>query len=154
MQLDADVQLQVRQVLERFSDLVSTKNMQVLAEFAPGDEVLLIGSEAGEVASGRGALRAFFARIFAREATFSWEWDRVDASRPGGVSSPRDASRARDVAWFFAEGWVILSTAAEQRRAPYRISGVLERHGDRWLWRQYHGSEPATSEFPNPGGEL
>jgi ketosteroid isomerase-like protein len=133
MQSDADVQSQVRQVLERFNHFVSTKNMQVLAEFAPGDAVLLIGSEAGEVASGRAELQAFFARIFAREATFSWEWDRIDASRAG------------DVAWFFAEGWVILSTAEGQRKAPYRISGVLERHGERWLWRQYHGSEPVTN---------
>jgi ketosteroid isomerase-like protein len=113
MQSDADVQSQVRQVLERFNHFVSTKNMQVLAEFAPGDAVLLIGSEAGEVASGRAELQAFFARIFAREATFSWEWDRIDASRAGDVA--------------------------------YRISGVLERHGERWLWRQYHGSEPVTN---------
>ena len=133
MKGDADARSQVRQVLERFNHLVSTKNLQVLAEFAPGDAVLLIGSEAGEIAKGRGELQVFFARIFTRETTFSWEWDRIDASRAG------------DVAWFFAEGSVILSTAAEQRRSPYRISGVLERHGERWLWRQYHGSEPVTS---------
>ncbi|MEJ2353493.1 MAG: nuclear transport factor 2 family protein [Anaerolineales bacterium] len=133
MRSDADMRSQVRQVLERFNHLVSTKNMQVLAEFAPGDAVLLIGSEAGEIAKGREELGAFFARIFARETTFSWEWDRIDASRAG------------DVAWFFAEGWVILSTEPEQPRSPYRISGVLERHGEHWLWRQYHGSEPVTN---------
>ncbi|MEJ2555862.1 MAG: nuclear transport factor 2 family protein [Anaerolineae bacterium] len=124
----------MREVLERFDDLVSTQNLQVLAEFAPGDEVLLVGSDAGEVATGRQELEAFFARIFARDTTFSWEWDRIDVSHAG------------DLAWFFAEGRVVLSTAKEQRRAPYRITGVLERHGERWLWRQYHGSEPVTSE--------
>jgi hypothetical protein len=50
------------------------------------------------------------------------------------------------VVWFFAEGWVILSTAEQQRRTPYRVSGVLERHGERWLWRQYHGSEPVINQ--------
>jgi ketosteroid isomerase-like protein len=134
MQSDAEVRSQVREVLERFNDLVSTQNLQVLAEFAPGDEVLLVGSDAGEVATGRQELEAFFARIFARDATFSWEWDRIDVSHAG------------DLAWFFADGWVVLSTAKEQRRAPYRITGVLERHGERWLWRQYHGSEPVISE--------
>jgi ketosteroid isomerase-like protein len=134
MQSDAEVRSQVREVLERFNDLVSTQNLQVLAEFAPGDEVLLVGSDAGEVATGRQELEAFFARIFARDTTFSWEWDRIDVSHAG------------DLAWFFADGRVVLSTAKEQRRAPYRITGVLERHGERWLWRQYHGSEPVTSE--------
>jgi hypothetical protein len=41
---------------------------------------------------------------------------------------------------------VVLTTAQEQRKAPYRISGVLERHGERWLWRQYNGSEPVADQ--------
>lgn len=134
MQSDAQVRSQVGQTLERFNHLVSTRNLQVLAEFVPSDDVLLVGSEAGEIAKGRQALEVFFVRVFARDATFSWEWDRVDVSH------------SSDLAWFFAEGWVILSTARQQRRSPYRISGVLERRGERWLWRHYHGSEPVTNE--------
>jgi SnoaL-like domain len=134
MQSDTRVRSRVCQVLERFNHLVSTRNLQVLSEFVPGDEVLLVGSEAGEVASGRQELEAFFVRVFARDMTFSWEWDRVDVSH------------SDDLAWFFAEGRVILSTAREQRKSPYRISGVLERHGERWLWRQYHGSEPVSGK--------
>jgi len=128
--MEDEVKSQVREVLERFNELVSTRNLDVLAEFAPGDEVLLVGSEAGEVASGRQELQAFFTRVFERENTFSWEWDRLEVSHQGNV------------AWFFAEGRVVLSTPNEQRKSAYRISGVLERQGERWLWRQYHGSEP------------
>jgi hypothetical protein len=134
MQSRVQTQSQVYRVLERFNQSVSTRNLQVLAEFLPGDEVLLVGSEAGEVAKGSQALEAFFIRVFARDVTFSWEWDRVEVSQAG------------DLAWFFAEGWVILTDAREQRKSPYRISGVLERHGERWLWRQYHGSEPVSNE--------
>ena len=134
MPSDAEIKSQVRDVLERFNELVSTKNLQVLEEFAPGNDVLLIGSDAGEVSAGRQALEAFFDRIFARENTFSWEWDRLDVSHDDNL------------AWFFAEGRVVLTTAQEQRKAPYRISGVLQRQGERWLWRQYHGSEPVTGE--------
>ena len=134
MNSDAEIRSQVREVLTRFNGLVSTKNPQVLAEFAPGDEILLIGSDAGEVARGRREVQAFFERIFASELSFSWEWDRLDVSQAG------------ELAWFFAEGLVILTTAHEQRKAPYRISGVLERHGERWLWRQYHGSEPVAGK--------
>jgi ketosteroid isomerase-like protein len=134
MQLDEKVQLQVRETLKRFNDLVSTRSLKVLAEFAPGDEVLLIGSESGEIARGKQELEAFFTRIFAREASYSWEWEGIEVSQAG------------DLAWLFADGWAVLSTADGQRRAPYRITGVLERHGERWLWRQFHGSEPVISK--------
>jgi ketosteroid isomerase-like protein len=134
MQPTEEMRSQVHQVLERFNELVSTRNLQVLAEFTPGEDVILVGSESGEVARGKQALKAFFTRVFAREVTFSWEWEHIDVSHAG------------DLAWFFAEGRVVLSTPQEQRRSAYRISGVLERHGARWLWRQYHGSEPVLSE--------
>lgn len=132
MQSEDEVISQVREVLERLNELVSARNPDVLAEFAPGDEVLLVGSEAGEVALGRRELETFFRRVFGRETAFSWEWDRLEVTHQG------------DVAWFFTEGRVILSTPNEQRKSPYRISGVLERRGGKWLWRQYHGSEPVT----------
>ena len=134
MQSDVEVRTQILEVLERFNELVSTKNPQVLEEFATADEVLLIGSDLGEIATGSQELASFFRRIFARDATFSWEWARINVSYTDNL------------AWFFAEGRVVLSAAKEQRKSPYRITGVLERQGERWLWRQYHGSEPVKSE--------
>lgn len=134
MQSDVEVRTQILEVLERFNELVSTKNLQVLDEFATCNEALLIGSELGEIATGSQELASFFTRIFARDATFSWEWDRIDVSWTDNL------------AWFFADGRVVLSTVKEQRKSPYRITGVLERQGERWLWRQYHGSEPVRNE--------
>lgn len=55
---DAHTRSAVRDVLERFFRLVSTRNMQVLAEFAPGDDVLLVGSDAGEIATAHKSLRS------------------------------------------------------------------------------------------------
>ncbi len=60
MQSNEEVRSQVCEVLERFNSLVSTRNQQVLAEFARGDEVLLVGSDTGEVAMGKQELEAFF----------------------------------------------------------------------------------------------
>ena len=134
MQPEVEVRSQVLEVLQRFNELVSAKNPQVLEEFVAGDDVFLIGSEIGEVAAGSREVASFFTRIFAREVRFSWEWDRIHVSYTGNL------------AWFFADGRVVLSTGKDQRKAPYRITGVLERQGERWLWRQYHGSEPVNSE--------
>ncbi len=128
-----EIRSQILEMLQRFNDFVSTRNLQVLAEFAPGDDILLIGSDAGEVARGNREVAAFFGRIFTRDSTFSWEWDRIDISY------------TENTAWFFADGRVVISTENEPRKSPYRITGVLERQGERWLWRQYHGSEPVSS---------
>jgi hypothetical protein len=103
-------------------------------EFAAGDETLLIGSEAGEIAAGRKEIEAFFNRVYARQTIFSWEWDRMDVRHAGNL------------AWLFANGQVVLSVGKEQRRTPYRITGVLEYQDGHWLWRQYHGSEPVTGK--------
>lgn len=131
---DADTRSAVSEVLERFFQLVSTRDMRVLAEFAPGDDVLLVGSDAGEIATGPREIEAFFTRIFARPSTFSWKSRRIHVSQAG------------DIAWFFAEGQMTVESAKGQEKAPYRISGVLERVGDQWLWRQYHGSNPVPND--------
>ena len=131
MQTETGVEAQIREALARFNDLVSTKDLRVLDEFVADDVVILVGSEDGEVAAGGQELQVFFARIFARDAAFSWEWDRVEIFHQGSI------------AWFFADGQVVLTTSEGQQRMPYRTSGVLEHQDGRWLWRQYHGAEPA-----------
>ena len=92
MQSDADVKSQVREVLEQFNNLIFTQNQQVLAEFTPSDNALLIDSEASEIAAGRDEFEAFFARIFPCDTTFSWEWVCIEVSHAGGL------------AWLFADG--------------------------------------------------
>jgi ketosteroid isomerase-like protein len=96
-------------------------------------DVLLVGSDDGEIARGQSEIRHFFTRMFARDSTFSWEGAWIDATRAG------------DLVWFFADGEMTVEGPQGQANGPYRISGVLERIGDRWLWRQYHGSEPVVT---------
>jgi len=134
MQTDSSLKMQIREVLERFNNLVTTRNMQILEEFFPSEQVLLVGSDSGEIAKGSRELEAFFTRIFSRETTFSWEWERLDVAQAG------------EAAWFFAEGCVILNSDNERRKNPYRVSGVLRQQENRWLWEQYHGSEPVSGK--------
>jgi len=108
--------------------LVSARNPEVLGEFA--QDALLVGSEEGEIAEGHEALAALFQRLFDQPLRVSWEWQRVRASSVPGV------------AWLFAEGHVVIVEGAEEKRVPYRLSGVLHWQHDRWVWRQFNGSEP------------
>jgi ketosteroid isomerase-like protein len=122
----------VRLALIRLNGFLARRDMALLDEFAKGDDTLLVGSAPGETARGRAELQAHFAGIFARPETLSFSWRRVEVSVHGRV------------AFLYAEGDVVIHGDAGDRREPYRLSGVLELHGGRWLWRQFHGSQPVS----------
>jgi len=129
MLADCDARAQAKTSLDQLATLVFQRDPVVVFEFT--DDALLVGSERDEIATGRAQLQAFFERIFERPMRISWEWDDIRASASG------------EHCWFFAEGVVVITTDDGQSRAPYRLSGVLQRSHDRWLWQQFHGSEPA-----------
>lgn len=125
-----ETQSELELTLRTFFDLVSRRNMKVLDEFAAGSDVLLVGSDDGEIARGKASIEAFFTKIFARPHTFDWHSNRLDVGWVG------------EIAWFFAEGEMTIESADRKETGPYYISGVMEKRGGRWYWRQYHGSEP------------
>ena len=117
----------------RLNALLAAHDLAVIREFAAAPDVLLLGSEADELAIGPQQVTMFFQRILSEPETASWEWKQTRISAHGSI------------AWLFAQGDIILSTAEGSQRFPYRMTGVLEcRDGD-WLWRQFHGSEPARA---------
>lgn len=122
---------EITAALERLNRFLSEKDPAIIDEFAPGADTILIGSEAGETAAGRAQIEAFFQHILSLPVTLGWEWKEIKVSAAGGV------------AWFYAAGEIVMRSEKGESRAPYRMTGVLERIGERWLWRQLHGSEPA-----------
>src|SRR5580704_11059572 len=109
MQPQCELHNQIEAVLARLSALVSGQDLRVLSEFVP--DALLVGSEDGEIAEGKDELKSLFQRIFAQPIQISWEWQRLRASSTGNV------------AWFFAEGYVVLTNATTEKRVPYRLAG-------------------------------
>jgi ketosteroid isomerase-like protein len=126
----AEMRDQVLQALERFEHLVAERDPALLSEFAEEADVRLVGSEASEVATGPAEVEALVRRLFELPVQIRWEWRR------------RDVSPVGDVAWLFAQGVAVLSGEGTEQRVPYRMTGVLERQGDTWRWRHFHGSEP------------
>lgn len=118
--------------LQRLSDLIRARDLAFLDEFDPSS-ALLIGSEDGEVASTRAEMKCLLASVYELPVRVGWEWDEVVASASG------------DVAWVYAEGRLAMSGDTGVEHKPYRMSGVLQRSEDRWLWRLFHGSEPARA---------
>ena len=65
MASNADTQSLTEKIISRFFHFVAKRDLRVLAEFAPGNDVRLIGSDAGEVAIGQQEISEFFTRLFA-----------------------------------------------------------------------------------------
>jgi len=132
MKADARTEAAVMAVLAEFNDAVATGNLNKALELFTSDpDVFLLASEEGEKATGREELESFFKRVFSRDVAYSWTWKEWIVSAKGSV------------AWVALDARVHMSSEQGVKSAPYRITAVLERRGEKWLLAQYHGSEPA-----------
>ena len=127
---DVATETELIEVLERFCSGFADRDIEaVMRLFAPDPNVLVVTSEE-PLLRGPVQLRAFLDRYVKGLTTYSWEWDRHDVSTAGSV------------AWLLAEGTETAASADHLQRHPYRMTMVLERHDDRWLLVQVHGSSP------------
>ena len=126
------VETEVRRALAQFDAAAAAGDVKgCLALFEDRADILLVGSDKGEVYKGPAAMEGWLTALL-RNNRFSWEMDRVDISQNG------------DTAWAFVEGRMVVKDPAGKLRfkAPYRFSAVLVRRGDGWAWRLFHGSAP------------
>ena len=126
---DADA---VLDAMDRLRSGLWARDPGVIDVFTDDPDVLLVGSDDGEVARGRDGIGALMLGLFALPVRLWWDW------------KSRDVGMAGDVAWVFADCDVVIADADGEKRKPYRITGVLQRAADGcWRWRQFHGSQPA-----------
>ena len=129
---DAKTESEVLATLDEFSGAFARRTQErVMALFATDADIVFIGSEAGETAIGPNALEIRLKAIFSRPESYSWEWKW------------RSVSAAESVAWVTADAVVRAKGGERDLALPYRLTVVMEKRHDRWLWMQYHGSEPA-----------
>ena len=131
---------QILAILDRTSDRFGARDVEgVLDLFSLDEDILLVGSEVGEVARGPDGIRRSLVELFDRPEAYSFEWDT------------RDISVVGDMAWVFADGLVVVhGDDGSTEKLPYRISGVLQQVGDRWLWWMFVGSEPVPAQGGDP----
>ncbi|GAA2589240.1 hypothetical protein GCM10010399_19150 [Dactylosporangium fulvum] len=104
----------------------------VLACFVPDDDITYVGSEAGESATGRSAVRDLLTELFSRPAAYSWQTTSATVhSLPGSAFVIAEADGAEHT----PDGAVATF--------PYRVTGLLSRRpSGAWLWRAVQGAEP------------
>ncbi|MGX6600578.1 nuclear transport factor 2 family protein [Micromonosporaceae bacterium Da 78-11] len=114
------------------SDAFAARDLPAaLACFVPGDDIGYAGSEQAETATGRAALTELLAGVLGRDEAYSWRATTVTVHEFGTL------------AYLFAEAdGSVLGDDGTTESFPYRVSGLVERVGDDWLWRHCHGCEP------------
>lgn len=120
--------------LTTLNDVLARRDLAgFMALFEDNDDILLVGSDAGEVFRGREAVGGFLKALYGLPFTFAFDMPEVTVRRKGGH------------AWLFADGAMVhkRSDGSESRR-PYRIVLMMKRHDDAWRWQVFSGSVPAA----------
>lgn len=130
MKPDAAIETELIEVLERFCAGFAARDAEAVMRLVVPDPGVAVVTSEEALLRGRVELRCFLDRYVDGPTTYSWEWDRHDVSTAGSV------------AWLLAEGTETAATEDRLERHPYRMTMVLERHEDRWLVSQVHGSSP------------
>jgi hypothetical protein len=121
----ADVQAGVHVALREFQDGYVKRDPKALDAFMDrlfekNDDLLLLGTGASEWARGFPAATEFVRRDWAAWGDFRFAVDETIVSSSG------------DVAWIATMGTVHY----KKYDRPVRLSAVLTRHGNKWLFRQ------------------
>lgn len=128
------VETEIRSLLYELADAYYAQDLpRLLANYAPDDEAILLGSTAEERLVGRDAIGRAFQQDFARSGRVCVEYGWTSVS-------------ARDnIAWAAAECLVHLHAGGEDISLPSRITIVCENRDGRWLIVQQHFSLPAAA---------
>ena len=130
MKADAQTEAALLEILESFCSGFAARDVDdVMRLFAQDPDVVMVTSEE-PLLRGPDEIRAFLQGYVRGAATYSWTWDR------------REASAAGNVGWLLAEGMETAAAEGREEKHPYRMSVVCENRDGRWLLVQIHGSSP------------
>jgi hypothetical protein len=115
---------------DRFCEGFANCRPELVLETVAGISELVVVTSEETVLRGVGELETFLERYAAGRTTYSWTWDR------------RDATSFETWGSLLAIGTETASGDGGQKAAPYRMTLVAQRRNDRWELVQVHGSSP------------
>ena len=135
MKADQQTEAAAMAVLNRFSEAYVRRDVnELLSLFAPDADVVLLGTGTDERRVGQAEIQTQAERDWAQSqgANFHWTWHSVSA--------------AGSIAWLAAEGIFETKVGGHDTKLPIRLTSVLEKRGDKWLFVQSHASVPAGGQ--------
>jgi uncharacterized protein (TIGR02246 family) len=123
---------EIHAAIDKWNETANRADLEgFMALFDDSDNVILAGSDRGEVYRGRKEIRAWLAQLF-KHNRFSWDLSHSDIDANGNT------------AWAFVDGTMtVTEDTGTVKKVPYRFSGVLVKRGHDWKWRLFDGSIPA-----------
>jgi ketosteroid isomerase-like protein len=116
--------------LDAWNSACSARDLKrVMAMIDDGPDVMVVGSDKGEVFKGRDQIEGWLKGLLAVRG-FSWEMDRVDIDANGAT------------AWAFVEGRMVVADTSGTvlGKQPYRFTSVMVKKGETWKWRVFDGA--------------
>lgn len=127
-----DTRKEIIKSLNRMNEMLATKDLQkVMSVYDDSDDIMVIGSDSGEVYIGRERVQKFMKMIVNAPFIFSFEME------------PSTITIDNDRAWVFIDGKMIHSTPkGKVGKVPYRILAIMVKSHDEWKWKVFSGSIP------------
>ena len=137
MPVDLETETSLLAILRKFNEGFANCDLEGLIElFGTEPNLMFLGSGAEEQARTHSELRMLLGGLLADYQSVSLEWGQPIIAASGSV------------AWLTVTARIYLQQGDRTTTIPYRLTGVFVKQGERWLWMQYHGSEPADSQGP------
>jgi uncharacterized protein (TIGR02246 family) len=131
MKADAKTEAEVMNAVMQCFDAFAKRDLNtMLAFFAPDPDVVVIGTGRDEKGIGFAEVKTIFERAFSQfnEASFEFGWHSVSVAGP--------------LAWLAADITLHVEASDREISRQIRLTGIMEKRGDRWLILQSHDSVP------------
>lgn len=134
----ANDQVEIRATLDALNDACAKRDIHAfMGLFEENDQILLVGSDTGEVYHGRKEISGFMEMLFNLPFVFSFDLKNLTLRQD------------RNSAWLFTDGNMIHTgdkgeSAGTVAAKPYRFSVTLVKRDEVWKWQLFHGSVPGA----------
>jgi ketosteroid isomerase-like protein len=122
----------IRKSLNRLNEVLATKDLQtVMSLYDNSDDIIVVGSDSGEVFIGKERVQEFMKVIISMPFTFSFDMDQISINHN------------KNIAWVFVDGKMVHTRSnGKVSKVPYRIMAVMVKKSDDWKWKVFSGSIP------------
>jgi uncharacterized protein (TIGR02246 family) len=123
----------IHATLTRMNEVLAKRDQAgFLALFDDSDDIMVIGSDVGEVVKGRKGVQGFIKWIYSQKFTFAFDLQAVTVHQEGNF------------AWVYVDGHMLhVRPDGTSTKIPYRFALTMVKRGDQWRWQLFHGSIPA-----------